>query len=394
MVRKKKKFWPESKEIATINRFSSIDFAMTIQKYYGKLLITFLLAIIMNCNVVAQNLDSLKREKKLKIIPLPAIFYTPETRLGYGVLASGIFNLGNKVDTRNSNVQILAAYTLNKQTIIQTKHNLFSRGENLVFNGELNYYDFPILYYGVGNDTKEEFEENLEYQVVIFRERIIKKIKNNFFAGIQYRYTDLYDIEFKPEYLFSESKRINSGAGRNSGLGLAVIFDNRDNVLNASTGAFIEISNFIHRKDIGSDFNYDRYTFDFRKYWSLSENDVIAAQFFGEFNTSNAPFREMALLGGEYIMRGYYKGRYRDNQQMAIQAEYRRQLLPWFGLTAFSAFGDVASQFDQFELSEFKWTAGGGVRIMVNKSDRINIRIDYGIGHGTSGFYFAFAEAF
>ena len=79
---------------------------------------------------------------------------------------------------------------------------------------------------------------------------------------------------------------------------------------------------------------------------------------------------------------------------MAIQAEYRRQLLPWLGLTAFSAFGDVASQFDEFQLSEFKWTAGGGIRLMVNKADRINIRIDYGIGHETSGFYFAFAEAF
>jgi outer membrane translocation and assembly module TamA len=102
----------------------------------------------------------------------------------------------------------------------------------------------------------------------------------------------------------------------------------------------------------------------------------------------------MSLLGGDAIMRGYYNGRYRDNQQMSIQGEYRRQLLPWLGVTAFSAFGDVASDFNSFDLGDFKWAAGGGLRFMVNRSDRINIRIDYGIGENTSGFYFAFAEAF
>lgn len=350
--------------------------------------------LLLSTSTFSQKADSVKREKKLKIIPLPAIFYTPETRLGYGVLTSGVFNLGDKQNTRNSNVQILAAYTLNKQTIIQTKHNIFSKQENLVFNGELSYYHFPILYYGVGNDTKKEFEEHLEYQVLIFRERVLKKVKDNLFMGIQYRYTDLYDLQFEPEYLFSESARVYSQTGKNSGVGFAVIFDNRDNVLNARTGAFLEFSNFFHGKGIGGDFTFNRYTLDLRKYWSLSERDVLATQYFGEFNTSNTPFREMSLLGGETIMRGYYNGRFRDNQQMAIQAEYRRQLLPWLGLTAFSAFGDVASQFDQFNLNEFKWTAGGGIRLMVNKADRINIRIDYGIGHETSGFYFAFAEAF
>jgi len=34
------------------------------------------------------------------------------------------------------------------------------------------------------------------------------------------------------------------------------------------------------------------------------------------------------------------------------------------------------------------------VRVQINRKDRINIRIDYGLGKNTSGFYFAFAEAF
>jgi outer membrane protein assembly factor BamA len=344
--------------------------------------------------VSGQELDSTKQEKKIKIIPLPAIFYTPETRLGFGALTSLVFNLGEKSTTRNSNFQLLAAYTLNEQIILQSKHNIFSKDEAMVYNGELSYYDFPILYYGVGNNTLKENEENLAYQVVIFRERVLKKIKENLFIGLQYRFTNLYDIEFVPEFLLGETQRIETQKGKNSGAGLSIVYDSRDNVLNARNGIFMEVSNFFHSKSIGGDFDFNRYTVDLRKYWDLSENDVIATQYFGEFNTSNTPFREMSLMGGETIMRGYYNGRYRDNQQMAIQGEYRRQVLPWLGLTAFSAFGDVASTFDQFDLGDFKWTAGGGLRFMVNKSDRINIRIDYGVGQNTSGFYFAFAEAF
>jgi outer membrane protein assembly factor BamA len=359
-----------------------------------KLICLILIGFFTHNFVSGQVVDSTKKENKVKIIPLPAIFYTPETRFGFGALTSFVFNFGDKATTRNSNFQVLAAYTLNKQIILQSKHNIFAKDESMAYNGELSYYDFPILYYGVGNNTLKEFEENLAYQVVIFRERVLKKVKENLFIGIQYRFTNLYDIEFQPKFLINETERIETQKGKNSGAGFSIVYDNRDNVLNARTGMFLEFSNFFHSKSLGGDFDFNRYTVDLRKYWTLTENDVIATQYFGEFNTSNTPFREMSLLGGETIMRGYYNGRYRDNQQMALQGEYRRQILPWLGLTAFSAFGDVAPSIDQFDLQDFKWTAGGGLRFMVNKSDRINIRIDYGVGQNTSGFYFAFAEAF
>jgi len=351
-----------------------------------------LLCLVMRLQ--GQDADSTKTEKKLKIIPLPALFYTPETRLGYGALVSGIFNLGNKTSTRNSNGEVLAAYTLNKQVILRTRHNIFAADEKYVLNGEWSYYDFPILYYGIGNDTKKEFEENLEYKVLVFRERALKKIKEHWFAGIQYRYTKVYDLVYNPVYLVADKPLLEDQTGANSGIGISTIYDSRDNVLNASHGLYAEFSTFFHGKYLGSDFNYSRLTFDVRKFWPLNDEDVIAAQYFAQLNTDGAPFREMAQLGGEMIMRGYYQGRFRDNQQMALQAEYRKQIISWIGLVAFGAVGDVAHEFTTFDLGDFKYTVGGGLRFMVNKSDRLNIRIDYGVGHDTSGFYFAFAEAF
>jgi len=358
-----------------------------------KYLLCLLLLLSCSLHVLGQK-DTVRTEKKVKLIPLPAIFYTPETRLGFGALVSGVFNLGDKSTTRNSNAQVLAAYTLNKQIILQSKHNIFSNDERFVFNGELSFYDFPILYYGIGNDTKKELGEDLDYKVLIFRERVLKKIKKNWFAGIQYRYTYLYDLFYDPEFLTEDEQRLETEVGNNSGLGFSTIYDSRDNVLNAYEGIFAEFSTFFHGSALGGDYQFNRYTLDLRKYWPLNDTDVLAAQFFGEFNSENTPFREMSLLGGETIMRGYYNGRFRDNQQMAIQAEYRKQIIPWIGIVAFGGVGDVAPHLSAFDFGEFKYTVGGGMRIMVNKADRLNIRIDYGIGKNTSGFYFAFAEAF
>lgn len=366
-------------------------------KLYNPYLVSVLFAIVAlatSLPVAGQQSDTVRRQKKLKITPLPALFYTPETRLGFGGLVSGVFNLGDRKTTRNSNAEVLAAYTLNNQIILRTRNNLFTKDEKYALSGEVSFYDFPILYYGVGNDTDKDLEEELGYKVFIFQERVLRQVRKSLFIGPQYRYNYLYDIEYEPENLVDDTPFIYSGAGTNSGLGFSTIYDTRNNVLNASKGVFLQFSTFFHGDALGGDFNFNRYTLDLRRYWMLNNGDVIAAQYFGEFNTGDIPFREMAQLGGENIMRGYYNGRFRDDQQMAVQVEYRKQVIPWLGFTTFGAYGDVSDDIGNFEIGDFKYAVGAGLRIMVNKADRLNIRIDYGLGDDTNGFYFAIAEAF
>ena len=69
-------------------------------------------------------------------------------------------------------------------------------------------------------------------------------------------------------------------------------------------------------------------------------------------------------------------------------------MIPWLGFVLFGSVGDVAASVDQFDLGDFKAAGGAGIRLMINKKDRVNIRFDYGLGRDTSGFYFAFAESF
>ena len=79
---------------------------------------------------------------------------------------------------------------------------------------------------------------------------------------------------------------------------------------------------------------------------------------------------------------------------MAFQTEYRWQFYNRFGMGLFAGIGDVSDDFKNFDLNEFKYSFGTGIRFAVVPSQRINIRMDIGFGEGTQGFYFNIAEAF
>jgi hypothetical protein len=45
-------------------------------------------------------------------------------------------------------------------------------------------------------------------------------------------------------------------------------------------------------------------------------------------------------------------------------------------------------------LDGFHYAAGAGLRLMVSKSEKLNLRIDYGFGKQSGGLYVILKEAF
>jgi hypothetical protein len=118
-------------------------------------------------------------------------------------------------------------------------------------------------------------------------------------------------------------------------------------------------------------------------------------------------------MGSAFIMRGYYTGRYRDQNFAAGQLEYRlrfvapdvkpthtfESILSRLGLVFFGGTGSVFSNAN-FTLSNFKPNYGLGLRYFYDKPSGINIRADYGMGEKPTGeprvgnFYLFIGEAF
>jgi outer membrane protein assembly factor BamA len=145
----------------------------------------------------------------------------------------------------------------------------------------------------------------------------------------------------------------------------------------------------------GSTYQFGKMEIDARKYFNPWFRHVVALQATTTYLSDSVPYYDLAMLGGEEKMRGYYKGAIRDKVLVDAQVEYRMPIWKIFGLTTWIATGRVADQYKDLSFNGLWLSYGGGVRIKVDSESDINLRIDFGFGpNGVSGVYLNFAEAF
>ena len=91
-------------------------------------------------------------------------------------------------------------------------------------------------------------------------------------------------------------------------------------------------------------------------------------------------------------MRGYYSGRYIDNDFASVQAELRQHLFSRLGVAVWGGVGNVFPSIGRFRSRDL--LANGGIGLRIEMKHNVNGRIDFGIGRNTCGFVFAIGEAF
>ena len=337
-------------------------------------------------------------------IPLPGAFYSPETKLGVAIFIAPVFRLGADSATRKSTARLLGYYTQQKQWSIQLDHSLFTPGERYALIGSWRFYDYPIFYYGTGDDTRKADEGLVQYKLLTLSERILRRVGatapalagRRLFVGPQVLLTNMWAIDASQAPKLRERPVRELQPTLIAGAGPVLLLDTRDRLTFPTGGTYAELSAVF--TGLGGDYSFGRYLADFRRYIALDgraapHRHVLAVQLTGQFHAGQVPFRELAPLGGISLLRGYYEGRYRGRQLVAAQAEYRFPIWRRFGGVAFAGLGDVGYTAADFDHP--KAAGGAGLRFTFNRRERLNVRADYGIGQGgSSGFYFSIGEAF
>jgi outer membrane protein assembly factor BamA len=259
---------------------------------------------------------------------------------------------------------------------------------------EANLGDFADKFWGIGNDTPDI--ETVDYMRqaygVLFNAQ--KKLHEQFRGGfiIEVKNSTMKDRKDNP---FLQGDTIpGSNGGMTVGLGLSLAYDSRNSIFFPVEGSFLEMQTTFYDKALGSEFNYQRYLVNVRKYFALSYNHTLALQVFGNFTGGTVPFYELPYIGGPQTMRGYFWGRYRDKHFVTGQVEYRTILFWRVGFAAFAGMGDVSDKLTNWPLGDFKPSVGAGVRFILDPKEKVTVRIDYAIGRDSSGLYFAVEEAF
>ena len=342
---------------------------------------------------------------KPSFIPFPIVFSQPETGFGYGLAILPVYRFGPDTATRASNARLLAYRTAKNQSALQLTHNIFTPGEKMLITGELSYYyEFPISYFGTGPRTELDDKSIIQYNVLIFDQRVLRRLVPRLFAGLRYRLTNLSDVKVNSQSDDAQPSRLlqrplDEYTTRTvcSGLGPALLYDGRDNILSTFRGNYVELSAAFNGSALGSTKQFSRYQLDVRHFQPLrpASATILAVQFQAQFQTGNVPFRELAALGGGSQLRGYFEGRYRDRQMLAVQAELRRHLFWRLNGAVFGGIGQVGYTVQELGETPVKVAGGAGIRFQFNRRDRLNARLDYGVGRGgSSGIYFSIGEAF
>jgi hypothetical protein len=341
-----------------------------------------------------QPVSSQEKPKKWRVRPLPVIYYSPETRLGFGVLGTANVELGDS-STMTSYLQSSVIYTLNKQYEISNIGRVYTNQNKHILQYRLYYTYFPEYYYGYETTTPENFEELVDYRRLWIELRKYWKLRSHYYAGVFTRFNYLYDVNSPFEGMLS-----TSGAPGHDGyhiLGLAPSFssDKRDSQVYPRSGHFLEVY-WMAYPGMSSDFVFGNFRADWRLYLPLNKlrDDVLALQVVLNLNEGTVPFRDMADIGGSTITRGYYRGYYRFKNLYALQAEYRFMVHKYIGFAAWVGGAFVSEDWDEPFKHSFKPNAGIGLRVRINQKDKLNLRADYGFGKNQSGLYFDASEAF
>jgi hypothetical protein len=359
------------------------------------LLAASLLALHAAPSKAAALADSTKL-RRVGVLPVPALGYSPETRGYIGAVALFTLRLypGDTL-TRTSNAKIEVIFTQNRQRIFNSEWTLLLRQERYLSQGQASYLRFPEYYWGIGNHAPNSAKELVDSRRVELRATLLRQLRQYLFAGPRVQLQHLYGLRPAAGGLLESGQAPGSGGGTSSGAGYELVYDGRDNLLNPTKRGYARFAHTFFGSWLGSDFRFTRYELDLRRYWSLSKRVVLAGQLTGSLQSGEPPFRMLSLLGSETDMRGYYRGRFRDRQYAAAQAELRFPVYKRLGAVAFAGGGQVARSLSGFGLRELKPTAGAGLRFLMDKRENVNLRLDYAIGEGgNSGFYIAFGEAF
>lgn len=363
-------------------------------------------------------------QKKGYLLLVPVIGAQPATGFMYGLTSQYTFK-GNKPGDKYSTVNVSAIYTSKNQVLINLKNNVLLSENKIFLSGDWRYYIFSQSNYGLGTNiipTKHSnpdfelaaIEETMEYDYVKFHQTISWRVKGNFYAGggihmdgysnIKDHKLDTLNDHLTNHYNYSKKYGFNPGHYYVNGVSLNLVYDSRDNQINANHGVFANINYRINPSlSRNQQANTSLYT-ELRYFKPLDKNNVqhvLAFWVYGQFTTTGkAPYLNLPAIGWDQRSRagkGYTQGLFRGFNMIYSEVEYRfpitcNQLISG---TVFTDFTTTSNKDQNVKLFQYiKPAVGIGFRILLDKATRTNLVLNYGWGRKSSAFYLNGVETF
>jgi outer membrane protein assembly factor BamA len=431
---------------------------MKFKSLKGYLIICFTVSTFISLPLTGQNTDAqktdtscvqkelgdvlrvaLNKPPKIKeagsssLILLPIIGSNPATGFMVGVGGQYAFKVPGS--TLYSSLMGSVQFTSKNQQIFLLKNNIYTKNNKFFLSGDWRYLIYSQSTYGLGTNSPEggllEYQysvggsetnddsltQPMKFNFIRLHQTVSFQLAKGFYAGLGYAYdgyTRIVDEKLRLEpgdtfltsnYLYSKTYGFDPAKYFMSAVNVKMVYDTRDNMINAYKGIYASASWRSGLKILGNNTNVSYYEVEWRSFHGLSKRNprhLLAFWLLGNFSASgDLPY--LILPATSYDQRsrsgrGYTQGRFRGANMVYGEAEYRFPISRCGGILGGVLFMNATtadSREKSLQLFEsIKPGYGAGLRIMADKSSRTNLAVDIGFGQKSFGFYFAASESF
>ena len=315
---------------------------------------------------------------------LPLLFRTPETGLAVGGVLLYTSGLNKK---RPSPIISGLMYTEKKQILwgVGGRQILPSEESSIYFYSELA--KFPQTFFGIGRDTRRQdataYQEERQALEIGGDRELISHLSVG--LGLMLRNDQFVSLEKSDQGLLGKGLYSGEQGGPQRGAQTYLLWESTNDNFFPSQGLKVQLFSQHYFKQWGARYPFSAQKLDARFYQTLSPNWIQAHQIFIQNQNGNPPFYLLAQLGGNDILRGYYKGRFRDRKLIVLQTESRYRLAKYWNAALFGGMGNVAADWHEMPEEAFKPSYGTGLRYQISPKQKINVRLDLGWGQDQGG---------
>ena len=332
--------------------------------------------------------------KKVDFGFLPGPHYSSTAGLGLGILGTATYttDMADKALPR-SNAALFTDMTTGGFFLVGLKGSHIFPHERYRLDYKLTVSTFSTSFWGLGYEQADNDANETDYRRnrIIAMARFMFNIAPKTFLGplVNYNYFQARGIEEGGEWLWEGQPRTI----RTYTAGLSLTYDSRDFMLNAHRGVFLQLDQTFSPRFLGNeDHGFSTTELTVSTYREVWKNAVLAGEVHGKFNYGHTPWPLLAEVGDNHRMRGYYEGRYRDQNLVEGQLELRQHIKGRSGVAVWVGAANAFNRFDAMEWGHTLLNAGVGYRWEFKKG--INVRIDYGLTRNGGGVIFNINEAF
>lgn len=196
------------------------------------------------------------------------------------------------------------------------------------------------------------------------------------------------------DYDFVGKNYIENNFGRTNSVSWQKVYDSRDNIYDPKRGKRVSATVQWAGHGLGGDFDYYKFTGEYRNYKAIGNNQVIAFRARLGWAQGDVPYSALYTLGGADTLRGFEDDQFRGKKMYNATLEYR---VPIFNKVTGVLFTDMGDAWDAPNVTwydgdkSFNISVGAGVRISTPIGP---IRLDYGVSKDDNKFHFSFGGQF